>query len=149
MPVRGTAERPYNIPELKAQDFARYSSGPLKGKSSLVLFYADWCGHCENYRSSQTPKQLAELIKRHPDARKLGFFEFEGSTLPDHQKISSEFFPGKPINSWPTFVLIHVGDDAKASLKFDFVSNQVDRDNAQEQFQALLDFANKMRSQKK
>jgi thiol-disulfide isomerase/thioredoxin len=148
MPPKTRAARPYEIPELKAQDFARYSSGPLKGKSSLVLFYAEWCGHCENYRSSQTPKQLAELIKRHPDARKLGFYEFEGSTLPDHQKISSEFFPGKPINSWPTFVLIHVGDDAKASLKFDFVSRQVDRDDPQAQFQALLDFANKTAQKK-
>jgi thiol-disulfide isomerase/thioredoxin len=144
MPTKTRAARPYAIPELTPKDFTHYSSGPLKGKSSLVLFYADWCGHCENYRTSQTPKQLAELIKQHPAAKKLGFYEFEGSTLPDHQKISSEFFAGKPINSWPTFVLIHVGADAKASLKFDFVSRQVDRDDPQAQFQALLDFANKM-----
>ncbi len=125
--------------ELVPTDFSEYHKGALADKTSLVLFYASWCGHCKNYLASPVPAELKRLL----DASKrsdLMIAKFEGSTIPEHQKIASEMFK---ITAFPTIVLIHVDDDPSSNIKV-FLP-EVSHTSAQEEFNALTQFADKIK----
>jgi thiol-disulfide isomerase/thioredoxin len=137
--------------ELTASDFTNYLNGPLANRagtkqrgsiSSLVMVYASWCGHCQSYLQSGIPEQLAELLANSGRQGDLVLAKFEGSSLPEHRKVASEFFG---INAFPTFIFVHVDKERGAKLKWDLMSDSVPR-SASAQFQALLDFDTKMRT---
>ena len=133
--------------ELMATDFTNYLNGPLAnitdesgkrraGRSSLVMIYASWCGHCQHYLQSDVPQKTKEVVEG-SGRSDLGLFKFEGSTLTDAHKVSSEFFK---VTGYPTFILIYVGPEPKAQMKFDYVPDSVNRDDPSAQFKALYDF---------
>lgn len=124
--------------ELTAQDFHKPHLSPLAGKSSIIVFYADWCPHCSSYLSSQYATQLAKLIQAHPE---LGLFKFEGSTLPEHLQISSTYF-SEPVRGFPTFVMMRVSKDPKVPVDYSWLSDeQAGRDNPNHQLENLITFS--------
>lgn len=125
--------------ELTAQDFTKPYLGPLAGKSSIIVFYADWCPHCKNYLASQHAEQLIKLIGEHPD---FGVFKFEGSSLPEHLQISQTYF-SEPIHGFPTFVMLKASKDPNVAVDYAILSEEEDapRNEPQKQLEQLTDFA--------
>ena len=69
----------------KKDDTITISNNDIKGKSGMVLMYADWCGHCHNISGDWDV--LANTLNKSSDMRISAFNSSKNET---HQKCVSD-----------------------------------------------------------
>jgi thiol-disulfide isomerase/thioredoxin len=115
----------------------------INGKTTMIVFYASWCPHCKHYLQSAEPGRLKKMVQQAGLDKKIGLYQFEASTLPEHVTVAHNLFKdaqGRPveINAFPTFVFTS-NTGPNQPLRYQILDPQVDR-TADAQYAALLKF---------
>ena len=90
--------------------------GGAKGKGKIILFYADWCGHCQQF------KPLWEKIKRKM-GKKVTFEEVDDENVFEINKYGVQGYP--TIIAEKAGKMFKFNDDRSESTLIDFIEKKV------------------------
>lgn len=83
----------------KFQDSSAAAGGPEPNSSKVILYYADWCGHCQEYKKSGVFEKVAQDVKNSPIGSKVVFDQRDGDA---HESEMSKY----DIRGFPSIIAV-------------------------------------------